>query len=88
MKNWGTCCIAPKIRGRTSKALYFCGRTSKAGGKMTANLPRGVLEPSKSTPRNYGAFEVCPAEFWSNATCATLSHGDIVRGAKIPTQMF
>ena len=49
----------------------------------TANLPRGVLEPSKCAPRNYGAFEVRPAEFWSNATCAPLFHGDIVMGAKI-----
>ena len=27
-----------------------------------------------------------PAEFWSNATCVLLSHGNIVMGAKISTQ--
>ena len=34
-------------------------------------------------PRNYGAFEVRPAELWSNATCAPPFHGDIVMDAKI-----
>jgi hypothetical protein len=43
---------------------------------------RGIMEPSKCAPRNYGALEVCPAEFWSNAMCAPLSHEDIVTGAK------
>ena len=52
----------------------------------TANLPRGVLEPSKCAPRNYGAFEVRPAEIRSNATCAPLSHGDIAMGAKKSTK--
>ena len=56
--------------------------------KLTANLPRGVLEPLKCSPRNYGAFKVRPAEFWSNAMCALLSHGDIVTGAKIPTKII
>ena len=36
--------------------------------------------PLKGASRNYVAFEVRPAEFWSNATCALLSHGDKVTG--------
>ena len=40
------------------------------------------------SPRDYGAFEVRPAEFWSNATSAPLSHGDIAMGAKIPTKII
>ena len=58
------------------------------GEKLIANLPHRVLEPLKCAPRNYGAFEVRPAEFWSNATCAPLSHGDIVTMAKIPKKSF
>ena len=75
--------------------MLYCPKTARGalrrlqnyvGQRLTANLPCGVLEPSKCAPRNYGAFEMCPAEFWSNATCALLSHGDIVTGAKIPTK--
>ena len=53
--------------GRTLKALKLCG----------ANLQ------SIFAQRNYGAFEVRPAESSSNATCAPLSHGDIAMLANI-----
>ena len=47
------------------------------------SLPRRILEHLKWSPQNYGTFKVRPAEFWSNATCAPLFHGDIVMRAKI-----
>ena len=35
-----------------------------------------LMEPSKCAPRNFGAFKVRPAEFWSNKMYVSLSHGD------------
>ena len=92
MRKRGTCCIAPKLYGAHFEGSIIPRGTlqrlkNSAGQRLTASLPRGVLEPSKCTPRNYGAFEVCPAEFWSNATCAPLSHEDIVQGAQISTKI-
>ena len=46
-----------------------------------STLPRGVLDPSICAPRRFGPLNVCPAECWSNATCALLSQGDRVTGA-------
>ena len=65
MRKRGTHCIAPKLCGRTSKALNlkFHGRTLKA------QKLRGILQPLMCTPRKYEAFEVCPTEFCCNATC-------------------
>ena len=93
MRKRGTHCIAPKLRGAHFKGLIIPrGALQKLkilqGQRLTTNLPRIVLEPWKCAPRNYGAFEVRPAEFWSNATCAPLSHGDIVTGAKIATKII
>ena len=51
-------------------------------------MPRGIMEPSKCAPQNYGVFKVRPAEFWSNALCAPLSHGDIVTGRGGQDQFF
>ena len=93
MKKRGTHCITPKLRvARLEGTIILQGALwrvqNSAGQKFTANLPRGVLEPSKCALRKYGAFEVRPVEFWSNATCAPLSYGDIVTGAKIPTKII
>ena len=89
----GTPCIAPKLRGAHFEVSIIQRGAlprlqNSAGQRLTANLPRGILETLRCAPPNYGAFEVRPAEFWSNATCAPLSHGDIVAGAKIPTKII
>ena len=93
MRKRGTRCIAPKLRGAHFEGSIIPRGAlrrlqNSAGQRLTANLPRGVLEPLKCAPPNYGAFKVRPAEFWSNAMCAPLSHGDIVTGAKIPTKII
>ena len=36
--------------------------------------PRRVMEPSIFALRSYGAFVLCPAELWSNATFAPQNH--------------
>ena len=87
MRKRGTSCIAPKICGAHFKgSIILRGALRRlqdsAGQILTANLPCGVLEPSKCAPRNYGAFEVRPAEFWSNATFAPLYYGDINYGGQ------
>ena len=74
MKKRGTRFIAPKLRGAHFEGSIIPRAAlrrlqNSAGQKMTANLLRGVLEPSKCAPRNYGAFEVRPVEFWKNARC-------------------
>ena len=81
--------MSPWERGHTlhcSKTLWgaLWRLENSAGQRMTAKLPREVLEPLKCAPQNYGA----PAEFWSNATCALLFDGDIVTGGKIPTKII
>ena len=43
----------------------------------------GILDYSKCAQWNYGAFVMRSAEFWGNAMCAPLFHGDIVMDAKI-----
>ena len=63
--------------GRTLKALKLRGANLQY---FFAPLKFGAFEVC---PRNNGAFEVPLAEFWSNATCAFLFHGDIVMDAKI-----
>ena len=67
--------------GRTSKFPKFRG--AKIDGKFAPQSFRAL----EVRPQNYGSFEVRPAVFWSNATCAPLSHGNIVKGAKIPTKI-
>ena len=91
MRKRGTPCIAPKLRGAHFEgSIIQRGALQRfpnsAGQRLTANLPRGVLDLSSCAPRSFGPLKVCPAEFWSNATCAPLSHGDIVMGAKISTK--
>ena len=49
---------------------------------LKANLPRGVLDPLTCAPQSFVPLNLCPAEFWSNATCAPQSFGDIVSGPK------
>ena len=36
----------------------------------------------------FGPLNLCPAEFWSNATCAPRSFGDIVSGPKKHTKII
>ena len=50
---------------------------NSVGQRLTHGaLTHGALETSKCAPRNYGAFEVCPAELWSlqSAPCGVLEH--------------
>ena len=81
LRKQGTLCIAPKLRGAHFKISILL-----PGALQSQPLPRRILEPSKCTPQNFGALKVRPAEFWSNAMFAPLSHGDIVMGAKICTK--
>ena len=78
----GTLCRLYNSAGRTSKAPRF------RGSKIYCKIALQSCRAFKVTPRNYRAFEVRPAEFWSNATSAPLSHGDIVTGAKIPPKII
>ena len=62
MKKRGTCCIAPKLRGAHFEGSIipwgaFQRLQVSAGQKFTANLPLGVLEPSKCAPRSFGAMQ-------------------------------
>ena len=68
MKKRGTCGTAPRICGAHFKgSIILRGalwRLQNSGGqKLTANLPRGVLEPSKCAPQNYGVIFVNHCRF-------------------------
>ena len=70
MRKRGTHCIAPKLRrvhfeGSITLRGALQRLQNSAGQILTANLPRKVFEPAKCAPRNYGAFQVRPAELWS-----------------------
>ena len=86
MRKRGTPCIAPKLRGthfegsKTSQGEDL-GVQKSAGQICLQSIPRRLLDPSICAPQSFGPLKVCPAEFWSNAMCAPLSHGDIVTGA-------
>ena len=93
MKKRGTRCIAPKLcgahfEGSLIPRIALWRLQNSTWQKCIVNLSHRVLKPSKCALRNYGVFKVRPAGFWSNATCALLSHGDIVTGAKIPRKII
>ena len=82
MSKGGTHCIVSKLRwahfeGSKTPWSADWGVQNSAGQRLQANLPCRVLVPLVCTPLSFGPHKVCPAEFWSNATCALLSHGDI-----------
>ena len=56
------------------------GVQNSAGQICLQYLPRRVFDPSTFAPRIFGPFNLCPAEFRSNATCAPRNFGDIVSG--------
>ena len=74
------------LRGTGWRVQKFAGQRLRGpklcGANIEANLPRGVLDPSTCAPQRFGPLNLCPAEFWSNATCAPRSFGDIVSGPK------
>ena len=89
----GTDCIAPKLRGaqvEVSKTLRGTGwGVQNSAGKICLQyLPCRVLDPSTFAPQFFGPFNLCPAEFCSNATCAPRNFGDIVSGTKIITKII
>ena len=81
MRKRGTHCIATELRRPIQMLHNSVGRILNALKLRVANLQ------SIFALLNFGALEVCPAElcslqsapveFWSNATCALLSHEDM-----------
>ena len=46
--------------------------TKLCGAQIGGPKLRGAKIEGKFAPRSFGPLKVCPAEFWSNATCAPL----------------
>ena len=72
--------MGPKLVGQRLRGPQLRGQ------RLKSNFPHGVLEPSTFAPQSCGPFNLCFAEFWSNATFAPQRFGDIVSESKITTK--
>ena len=62
---------------RTPRGTLW-GVQNSAGRRLRGPKLCGAKIEGKFAPQSFGPLKVCPTEFWCNATCALLSHGDVV----------